>query len=268
MPIVRCMECGLMCVSPFPSTTQLHHRYDKSYFCSDTPCDGGYEDYLHDEPITKKTFRRRVGMILPLLSPIRQGRVLDVGCATGVFLECMKEKGWTVEGVDVSTYAVNIARQKGLRIVSGELGDIASTPANYDLITMWDFIEHVADPLETMVQCRDILKKDGVLVLATPDAGALLAKVTGSYWLGFRSVGEHLYFFNRRTIAGLLNKAGFDVVQISSIGKYFEFDRFVTRLTHYTRIFRLLRPVLEIIKFPFVFYVNSGDTMMIVARKR
>ena len=124
------------------------------------------------------------------------------------------------------------------------------------------------DPLQTLRVCHKLLRPGGCLVLSTPDASALLARLLGRNWLGFRSVGEHVYFFGRDTIRSYLAKAGFDVLKLVSVGKYLPLGRFVTRLHFYTRLFNIMLPEITGGPARLSLYVNPGDTMCVVARKQ
>jgi len=265
--VVRCPRCKLMVIHPFPDSPAIKNLYNGDYFHCPSPVQGGYENYIEDEPNIKKTFLRRWKLLEDRLSKsTKPMAALDIGCATGVFLEILKEKGWNVRGIDVSPFAVNAARAKNLDVAEGNLESVSLRQESFNLITLWDVIEHLEDPLGTLQACHRLLKPGGCLALSTPDASAWLARLLGSYWLGFQSVGEHLYFFTRDTISAMLIRAGFQVLGIHPVGKYLSLDRIITRLCHYTRVFRPLY-LLHRLHPHLKLYANSGDTMCVIARK-
>jgi len=263
--ILRCGDCDLLFGWPFPSEEDLRGLYTADYFQCDSPLQGGYEDYRRDEPEIKKTFLRRWPLLIKHLPQKSPGRVLDVGCATGVFLDVAQEEGAEPYGVELSAFGAAETQKKGIGVFQGELAAAPLEHESFDLVTLWDVIEHVRDPLPMLLRCHRLLKSGGILALTTPDASSQLARLLGSYWLGFRSVGEHLYFFGRKTIRAYLQKAGYEVLEMCAVGKYMKWDRLLRRLGYYTRIFDWLRG------FPRLFglgsYFNSGDTMYVIARK-
>lgn len=109
LSVVRCAGCDLIVAHPRPSSLQLESRYTGDYFQTPTPNDGGYEDYQGDEPLIRKTFHRRLPLFLSP-APAEKKVLLDVGCATGIFLDLMSRRGWDVHGVEVSEYAAAAAR--------------------------------------------------------------------------------------------------------------------------------------------------------------
>lgn len=266
--VVQCLTCHLLVTDPLPSQAVLTEQYGEKYFQSTTPFEGGYEDYARDEAAIKKTFQRRWKVIQKFIPPSSSNHVLDVGCATGVFLEVMRENGWNGFGVDVSSFAAKVSKEKGFNVYQGFLNDAPFSKKAFSLLSLWDVIEHVENPLPFLQSCFDFLSPGGVLVLSTPDAGAPFARLTGKRWLGFRSVGEHVFFFDRPRIKAFLEKAGFEVEFISPVGKYLYLDRLISRLSFYTRIFRPFIFLKNIFPKNFSIYVNSGDTMFVIARKK
>jgi SAM-dependent methyltransferase len=193
--------------------------------------------------------------------------VLDVGCATGVFLDLMRDCGWRTAGLDVSSYAVEASKAKGLEAIQRGINAAPWGPASFDLITLWDVIEHLEHPLAALRSCRSLLRPNGLLVISTPDVSAPLAHLLGSYWLGYRSAGEHLFFFGRKSLRDLLTRAGYEILSEQAVGKYMPLDYLSTRLGYYTRIFRWLRLGDLFSQLRRVIYINSGDTMCLVARR-
>jgi 2-polyprenyl-3-methyl-5-hydroxy-6-metoxy-1,4-benzoquinol methylase len=264
--LVRCVNCGLIFVSPRPDFEDLALQYEGSYFNCPTPTFGGYENYEADREDILRTFRGRMKLIRPLLGSAAP-RLLDVGCATGIFLEVAREAGWHGEGVDISAYALARAREKGFEVHRGTLIGANLPESGYDLITMWDLIEHVPDPAAVLSECHRLLRPGGVIAISTPDAGSLPARILGSRWLGFRSIDEHLYFFSRRSMQAMLEAAGFEVGRIVAVGKYLALARLVERMRFYTRIGALLLRAADRAVPRVSVYVNPGDTMVVLATR-
>ena len=264
--LVRCVNCGLIYVNPRPPFEELAPRYEGAYFNCPEPTFGGYEDYEADREDILRTFRGRMRLIRPELA-VPTPRVLDIGCATGIFLEVAREAGWRAEGLDISAYALERARQKGFQVHRGTLPGVSLPEGEYDLITMWDLIEHVPDPAALLAECRRLLRPGGVIAISTPDAGSLLAHLLGGRWLGFRSIDEHLYFFSRMTLGAMLTAAGFEPRRFVAVGKHLALPRLVERMRFYTRVGALLLRNVDRVVPKLSLYVNPRDTMVALARR-
>lgn len=264
--LVRCVNCGLIFVNPRPAFEDLARQYEGSYFHCPHPTFGGYEDYESDREDIMRTFRGRMKLIRPLLGS-GTPRLLDVGCATGIFLEVAREAGWHGEGLDISAYALARAQEKGFEVHRGTLASARLPAGGYDVITMWDLIEHVTDPAAVLAEGHRLLRPGGVLAISTPDAGSLLARVLGNRWLGFRSIDEHLYFFSRRSMGAMLETAGLTVRRFVPVGKYLALPRLVERLRFYTRVGALLLRTVDRAVPRLSIYVNPHDTMVVLATR-
>jgi SAM-dependent methyltransferase len=138
--------------------------------------------------------------------------LLEIGCGTGVFLDVAREAGWEVSGIEVSSYAVQQARGRGLSV---DVCPIESSPlwaATYDCIALWDVIEHLRDPAGVLIQAGQALRPGGILALSTGDITSLSARLSGPGWHLF-TVPEHLYFFSPAALEQLLRRAGCRIVQ-------------------------------------------------------
>src|SRR5213594_1127797 len=172
--IVKCADCGLVRQETRPLATAA--MYDSEYYATDNP-KGGYANYFLDSDVNRRTFRDRIQAIERRNG--RRGRLLDVGCALGDFLLEAKASGWDVEGVEVSSFAAQRARERGLRVTTGRLEDLDLPAASFDAITLYDSVEHLADPVATLAAARRLLVPGGLLHLVTPNVGGLQARVLG-----------------------------------------------------------------------------------------
>lgn len=234
--IVRCRQCGLLYVNPRYREDLLQEIYTERYYDHDGILNGleffGYDNYIADEENIKITFAKRLKTIEGYVS---NGRLLDIGCATGFFLALAREKGWEVIGTEVSQFSARYAREKlGLDVRLGSLKTLGFASGAFDVVTIWDVIEHVTDPMAELQEIHRTLRDDGLLSIITPDAGSLVARFLGKRWEEFRRVREHVYFFSRRTMAEMLRRAGFEVLRFESAGKAFYLGPAVDRLKYYT----------------------------------
>lgn len=265
--IVQCNSCGLIFNELMPSEAELESIYTEGYFKSKDSLKYGYTNYLADRSNIVKTSQRRLREIEKLKRP---GSLLDIGCAFGFFMDVARERGWTVTGVEISRFAAEYA--------AGELGlDVVNTSAesyeygsrSYDVITMWDLLEHLRDPAGTLRKLAGALREDGILVLSTPDVESLPARLMGEKWLGWQLRNEHLHYFSHATLERLLNAAGLEIIKRMQVGKHVTFDLFVDRLALYGRpAAATLRFLRRLFPAPLSFYVNPLDIICVFAHLR
>jgi 2-polyprenyl-3-methyl-5-hydroxy-6-metoxy-1,4-benzoquinol methylase len=139
--------------------------------------------------------------------------LLDVGCATGTFLEYMQRReGFTVWGVELNAHAAAYARDRlGVPVYAGTLEEAKLPPGAFDVVTMWDVLEHVFDPLSTAREVRRVLKPGGVFICHVPVLDSLGAHVFGRYWSGYE-IPRHTYVWSGTTIKRLMTEVGLMVV--------------------------------------------------------
>ena len=188
-----------------------------------------------------------------------------MGCATGLFMEVAREADWRVEGMDISHYALSRAREKGLSVRAGALPNPELESGEYDVVTLWDVIEHVTDPAAVIADCHRLLRPGGVLAMSTPDAGSRPAKILAGRWLGFRSIDEHLYFFSRDSMRAMLERGGFHAARFHAVGKHLSLRRLVARMRFYSKIAAFLLRTVDRVMPNRSLYVNPHDTMCVIA---
>jgi len=155
---------------------------------------------------------RRLSLLKKMENPVR---LLDVGCGTGEFLYYAKPDGWEGVGVDISSFAAELARKKTkLWIQEGTVVDFPKEMGPFDLITMWEVIEHMPDPETDVKIAWDLLKQNGLVAISTPNLGSLRYRLYKERWRGFTDDPKHIFFFDARTLIGLLTKCGFKIKKV------------------------------------------------------
>jgi 2-polyprenyl-3-methyl-5-hydroxy-6-metoxy-1,4-benzoquinol methylase len=150
------------------------------------------------------------------LSGQPSGRLLDVGCGGGRFLNRMKKRGWQVEGTDFDEQATRkVSARYGIKTHVGDLTQCALPADSFDVITMSQTIEHLYDPLATLHECLRILKPGGLLVMTTPNERSIGATEFGAFWRGWEAP-RHLHLFSVESLQRLTRGAGFDVANAST----------------------------------------------------
>jgi 2-polyprenyl-3-methyl-5-hydroxy-6-metoxy-1,4-benzoquinol methylase len=263
----RCRGCGFAWVSPRLDEAGLAALYaSQSYWKSDAPRTTGYSDYRRDERLYLRTFRRRLEFALR--DGPRGGTALDVGCAAGFCLKVLSDLGFDVYGVEPSAEIARHARERfGFETIHvGQLETSPHPPEFFDLITMWDVIEHVVDPRALLVKARQLLKPGGMLVVETQNADSAFARLLGRRWHHYKHQ-EHIYHFTPSTVRELLRSADFQIEKLTPrfAGKYVSFDFIAERATRlHPSISAVLRPLTALKSA--AFYVNVMDEMILLAR--
>lgn len=266
--LVQCGNCGFVYVSPRPDAEELYALYGETYFHNNESGVVGYSNYIKDEPNIRRTSQRRLKHLEQFIQP---GKLLDVGCATGFFIDEASKRGWQVEGLDVSSFSVRYAQVHfGLTTYHGSLTSLDFEAGAYDAVTMWDVIEHVPDPAAYVRRAAELLRSGGVISLATPDIDSLPARLAGRRWVGYKLSEEHVYYFSVQSLTRMLNDAGFDVVNVRHIGKYVPLSLFRDRLGMY---FPWLAKALQVGEkalglSEWAVYINPFDIVQVTARKR
>lgn len=255
--IVRCEDCGLIY---FPENVDTAELYSKDYFHGDE-----YQDYVADKSILQKNFLGRVDYLAGLKP---SGKLFEIGCAYGFFLEVAKKR-YDVKGVDISADAASYAKNTlGLDVRSGDFLSLPDEKGAYDLICLWDTIEHLSEPFQYLKKASEWLKPGGNLVLTTGDIGSLIARARGEKWRQIHPP-THLYYFDQNSIARALSTAGLELVDYRTVGQY----RSYRSMMH--GLFQLRSPRLKWIyslgtlggKLDFPLYLNTFDIMQATARK-
>ncbi|MCA9320316.1 MAG: class I SAM-dependent methyltransferase [Planctomycetes bacterium] len=265
--VVRCGSCSFAYVTPRVPDSHLHLIYQTQYFKSHNAGDFGYSDYTKDREGYLKTFRRKAKMVSRFKS---SGRVLEVGSAAGFFLHAMKESGFEVEGVEVSKYVCEFAANElGIdSVFNGRLEDAPLEGKTFDVVAMWDVIEHLADPIAELKRIRGFMKPDGILVMQTQNVDAFFAKLLGSKWQHFKQL-EHVYHFSPTTLRQALDRAGYETVSVTNrgAGKYISVEFFVDRMRRYSKILHHLLYPARLFGRRF-FYLNPHDEIIVVAKPK
>jgi 2-polyprenyl-3-methyl-5-hydroxy-6-metoxy-1,4-benzoquinol methylase len=203
--ISRCSSCSLQFVLQQLTDEELAPYYQIS--------DSVYEDSSNVENLAY--YSRRLKRLLERRFP-SGGRLLDVGCSRGQFLDVMK--GWDAYGIELSTTDANFARLKhGSRIHQGTLADFPEPNDGFDVITLLDAFDHMPAPHQVLSRCRSLLRPHGCIVIKVHDISCLYARLTGRNFYAILPP-YHLFYYSERTLARLFKSTGFKLDQACHIG--------------------------------------------------
>jgi len=211
--VVQCQRCGLCFTNPRPTRPTIGRFYPPEYAPHQA------RPPRAETPWTKrlkKTLRGRETerKVLPLQG---KGRLLDFGCGGGSYLRRMHQQGWKVVGLDTSAAAVRRVRQGlGLPAFEGSLPCSDLPAGGFDVVTMWQVLEHVHDPLEVLRDAHRLLVPGGRLVLTVPNIDSLSFRLFGAWWYSL-DLPRHLTHFTPSTLYQMLDRAGFRVGPIRMV---------------------------------------------------
>ncbi|OQA01485.1 MAG: Malonyl-(acyl-carrier protein) O-methyltransferase [Bacteroidetes bacterium ADurb.Bin408] len=204
--IYQCNSCGFKFTYPIPSPDDIGRYYKSSDYVSHSDTNKGlfFKVYQFVKSLNIKNKYKLV------CAYAGKGKILDYGCGTGDFLGLFKNKGWDCYGLeqdaDTRAYA---SHKQGFEIGSPE--DIEQLPAaSFNAITLWHVLEHIHDINLKLEQFYKLLKPDGVLIIAVPNADSFDAQHYGKYWAAY-DVPRHLYHFSQKTLSRLLLNHQFQI---------------------------------------------------------
>lgn len=272
-PLVRCRQCGLYYVDlSFSREFLRKHPEAKTEVAVSYRAlvarrmrEDPQLDALEDS--TKKVyFRDRLRLVEKFCD--RGGRVLDVGCGRGIFLELARDAGFEPFGVELAAADAEAARRRvGVDVVAADFEEIDTSNRDFDVITLFHVIEHFKSPSRAMAKVCSLLKPGGLIVIETPRIDTVWFRLLGRRWREF--MFGHLFFFSRGTLADLLERHGFTILESCTPGKVATI-RFV--LNRAERILpgpaRAAAWLARTLRFSDVrIRVRLSDTMLVCARK-
>lgn len=203
--ILKCNNCEVVFSWPLRASQDV---YDSAYTKK-----GDYQKYI-DIGVDAESgaYHLTWAMRNFLKFSMPKGKLLDIGCSTGAFMQSAKNMGWKVEGVEISYKAAAMAKKlTNSKVFIGKVEEFQSDE-KFDAITAWEVLEHVEDPLEFIESCQKLLKPNGILALSTPNWNSPWVKKSNKdeHWPPF-----HLTFWNRFTIKTLFDKSNLKVIRNS-----------------------------------------------------
>jgi 2-polyprenyl-3-methyl-5-hydroxy-6-metoxy-1,4-benzoquinol methylase len=218
---VKCKNCYLIYANPIEKASKINGDYSKM----------GNNDAL----IIRESRLRAAKSQLGLIRKHKSGKtLLDIGCGEGFFLFNATKAGYTTKGIEISQDAAEYAgREFGLDVEAKPFEELQFPENYFDVITLWQVLEHVPYPLKVLKEVHKILKPEGLLATSTPDIESILAKIFRRRWWNLRRL--HINQFTTRTLTDMLGRAGFNNV-------------FSTRYREYISISMLVIPLLKHLK--------------------
>lgn len=198
----RCGSCGLFFFATRPSDHELTDHYSRYPVIGSVPA------------ITVKRYEE----LLKRFAPFRTtGKMLDVGCGEGFFLEAAKNAGWEVHGTEFADIYLPICQAKGIRMQQGRLNPANYPSGDFDVILWIEVIEHIDYPVEELAYMRQLLRPGGIIYLTTPNFNSISRRVLGGRWTVIDYPG-HLTYYTPASLRKLFEKNGFETLSIRTDG--------------------------------------------------
>lgn len=211
----KCLLCGIISLFPQPKASSIESHNLSRYESKKSK-----QAYFNMRDIMFKRAELSVTDILRFKS---NGKLLDVGCSYGFYLKVFQKYGFSTLGIDISKSAIKyLGRVFKLNGIVGEFSCHYFQSKSFEVITMFDTFEHFSNPKAVLLKSNKILKKNGLIVIQTPNIDSIISKLTGRNWFWLLPP-EHLYLFSFKSLKLLLDKTGFKVLKISTWDDHHEF---------------------------------------------
>jgi 2-polyprenyl-3-methyl-5-hydroxy-6-metoxy-1,4-benzoquinol methylase len=205
-PIVRCKNCALVYTSiriESADTKEIYH--DHAYeFERSARADALVDGRPHGERV-----------ISQLTKHVPEGKLIDIGCASGELMRQAERLGWKAEGVELAPHLSDTARKRGLAVKTGTLEDAHYPDATFDAATLLDVIEHLEDPLATLAEIHRILRPGGVLVIETPNWNSVYRRILRRWWAALQP-RLHLLYLDPQSASNMLKFASFQTLEVTT----------------------------------------------------
>ncbi len=199
----RCPSCGLVYQYPRPKQQELVQRYDEDYFAYELENEEAFFGLM-------KMALSDVHFSSEIEAKEGTGRILDVGCATGMLLAELKKKGWEEQGVEVCAPSAEYGmRERGVRIFIGTVQEAAFPAESFHVVHASHLIEHLGDPAAFLMEAYRILLPGGSLIITTPNVAGFQARILRTRWRS--AIADHMYLFSLSLLKRLFRQSGFRI---------------------------------------------------------
>lgn len=255
--LVACRKCGLQYLTPRLKSDLIIRGYGE----------GTDEAFISQNAARERTFAKSLDLIEKIMP--EKGRLLDIGTAAGAFIGVANQRGWEVTGCEPNRWMAEWgSHHYGINIQPGTIFDMDLPESEFDVVTLWDVLEHTPDPKKVLNECYRILKPGGLLIVNYPDIHSAVARLMGRRWVFLLSV--HLYYFTPDTIRAMVTAAGFKVQRFKKHWQSLELGYILFRMQPYipwlsklgTKIVEALR--IQNVQIPYW----MGQVLVLVERSK
>ncbi len=268
--LVRCVQCSFCFLNPRPTRDTIGAYYSASEY---QPFVSQASRFSLTASLYRRVRKYSVRWKRRLIARLHErGRILDLGCGTGEFLAEMKRSGWEAMGVEMSPEAAEYARNRlGLAVDRSAVDEPIRISEQFDVITLWHVLEHVHQPQQVFGNLHNLLKPDGLVVIAVPNVASPDAVTYGRHWIAL-DPPRHLLHFTPTTIRRMLKVHDWRLVEIRQIPLDTIFNALYSMVAAMRQDPPWLKP-LRVVQFLFLLPMSlwkgrggrNGSTMMCIA---
>ena len=207
--VVQCSLCGFKFTNPRPEEDKLGPYYNSDEYVSHSNTKKGFINATY-QYVRKYTLLKKLQLISKYY---RTGKILDIGCGTGEFLNICKRAKWETLGIEpdpgarskaVANYGLNVKPESEIQGLQDE---------SFDIISMWHVLEHVPRLNERVEDLKRLIKPGGVIIVAVPNCNSFDAKIYKENWAAY-DVPRHLYHFTPKDIEPLFKNHGLKMFKV------------------------------------------------------
>jgi 2-polyprenyl-3-methyl-5-hydroxy-6-metoxy-1,4-benzoquinol methylase len=257
--ILHCANCSLRYSGQVPNdTTDIYS--DELYLTESLEITHSTREYR------KVRFgQERIEVLKKHMPPGKSGKLLDIGCGTGWFLEVARDAGFEIHGQEIGkSYANWTAQYVKCPVYSVPVHEIPDA-GTYDVITLFDLIEHITDPVSFIKQCVKLLAPGGLLFILTPNFDSLAISIMREH-SSLVLPAEHVVYFTRQSITRLMNQCGLQLeyyatcgIDLGDLRSFYEWRHESQLADACTLLYNALQPVID--------KAEAGNHLRVIARK-
>lgn len=266
---VQCVGCGEVYLNPRPTLEEISAFYPDHY--------ESYETIENQSTRLQQTLLwKNQEKVLKYVQGFTSGpgSLLDIGCSTGQFMRVTREHGWSVTGIELVDHAAEIARTRyQLDVRTGDLDNVPLPSQGFDIITMWDVLEHLHAPRRALEKIRDLLKPNGILAVGFPNLDSYDRRIFGTAWIGW-DAPRHLYLFSLPAFQRLFRETGFELAARRCLtggkGSFFLSLDFALSGKKFGAWAQKAKPAISAALWPYrqwAYFFNKGPGITLIARK-
>ncbi len=227
--IVKCRQCGLVYQTPRDNdVARIYQGVGEDKF------------YVASRADRVTTCERDVAKMERVTGAARGRRLIDVGCSYGLFLDAAKMRGWETHGVELSDYQ-RMGAGKNHPVCGQELKNCGYADNAFDVLTMFDVVEHLAKPSDFIKDAYRVIKPGGYFIACTPNIASIQSKLSGKYWLNFARM--HFYYFTPKTLGAMCERAGFKIVKVEHHKRVIRPINVIAWMKKHPRVYKIMEAI-------------------------
>lgn len=254
--LVKCKKCGLKYLSPRLKENIILEAYSS----------GTDEIFISQVKAREKAFEKKIKIIEKFYP--NKGKLIDVGTAGGSFPAVAKKRGWDVYACEPNHWLAEWgSKYYGINIHAGTIFTMGLKDSSFDVVTLFDVLEHTPDPKKVLLECNRILKPDGLIIISYPDIGSSIARIMRRKWVFLLSV--HLYYFTSDTIKKMLEITGFELINKKRYWQTLELGYIFFRMKPYIKFLAEVgNKFITFLKMQNLHIPYWMGQMMVIAKRR